>query len=65
MIKFHWYHKNLKCWGLTVGSFYADLSFPPVEGWGFSWGTLTRVYWKRNGVRHYLSLPSCKIIRRY
>lgn len=59
MVKIHWYHRNLKCWGFTVGSRYFDISFPPMEGWGWSWARLVRVYWKSSKGREYLYLPGC------
>lgn len=59
-MKLYWPHWNLRCFGVQIGSLYFDISFPPLEGFGWSWGRLIRVYWKRN----YLYLPSCRRIRK-
>lgn len=57
MFKIYMPHQNLGCLGFSVCGFYFDVTFPPREGWGWSWGGLVRVYWRWRGLRHWLLLP--------
>jgi hypothetical protein len=43
--------------GFEIGSLYFDISFPPREGWGWSWGGLVRIYCRH----YYLYLPSLRV----
>ncbi len=60
MIQIHWYHKNLKCQGFTIGGFYFDISFPFMTGWGTNWRRLVQIYWKTSKGRNYFFLPGCE-----
>ena len=62
VIKLSWPHRNLGAFGITIGRFYFDITFPPKEGWGWSWKELFRIYWKsrRTGEPCYLYLPNLR-----
>jgi len=57
------HQKGLGTLGIHLGKLYADISLPNREGWGKSWKTILRIFWRYNkGYKHYLYLPSCKHI---
>ncbi len=55
-------HQNLGCLGVSMYGKYADLSLPHREHFGWNWGGVLRLYWRWNGKRRFLYLPSFRFM---